>query len=109
MWGLEVEVRCTKSDPVDIKVVKIDVGWGWDDLKERFVTNRGITTGVDGVRQKYIILKIKTQGWVAARDTKTDENSLIYSVTLHSHGYDTDNPAVRNEIQNCCIGTRGYN
>ena len=28
---LKVEVSCAKSDTVDIKVVKIDVGWVWYD------------------------------------------------------------------------------
>ena len=39
-----------KSDPVEIKVGKINVGWGWDDWKERFFTKMGSVTGVDGVR-----------------------------------------------------------
>ena len=35
---LEVEVSCAKSDPVEIKVVNIDVGLVLDDCKEIFVT-----------------------------------------------------------------------
>ena len=46
---LEVEVSCAKSNPVEVKVGKFDVGWGWDDCKNRFVTKMGSTTGVDGV------------------------------------------------------------
>ena len=69
---LEVEASCTKADPVDIKVENIDVGQGYDDWKEKFVTKMGITTCVDGVHQKYTICKIKPQGWVAARDANTD-------------------------------------
>ena len=62
---------------------KIDVGWVWDDWKDSFVTNMGITTGVDGVRCKYIIREIKPQGWVASRDSNTYEERLIYLVPLH--------------------------
>ena len=64
---LEVEVSCAKDDPVEIKVGKIDVGQGWDDWKERFDTKIGITNGVDGVLQKYIICEIKSQEWIGAR------------------------------------------
>ena len=102
---IEVEVSCAKSDAVEIKVGKIDVGWGWYDWKDCFFTKRQSTTGVDGVRQNYIIYKIKTQGWVAERDVKTDEEKLIYLVTLHVPAHDTYNRAVWHEIQNCYIGT----
>ena len=37
----------------------------------------GSTTDVDGVRRKYNIRNINPQGWVAARDAKTDEERLI--------------------------------
>ena len=97
---LEVEVSCAKSDPVDIKVVKIDVGWGWNEWKERFVAKMGSTTGVDGVLQKYITHKINPQGWVASCDTNTYEYRLIYSVTIHGIDYDTYNRAVWHKIQN---------
>ena len=60
----------------------------------------GGTTGVERVRCKYIIHNIKPQGWVAECDAKTDEYSLIYSVSLHGPGYATDNHAVWHEIQN---------
>ena len=33
---LEAEISCTKSDPVEINVGKLDVGWGWYDRKESF-------------------------------------------------------------------------
>ena len=33
---LKVELSCAKYDTVEIKVVNIDVGWGWNDWKERF-------------------------------------------------------------------------
>ena len=69
----------------------------------------GITTGVDGVGSKYIIQKINPRGWVAARDAKTNEESLINLVPLHSPGYDIDNRTVWNNIQNCCIRTTAYN
>ena len=98
---LEVEVSCAKADPVEIKVGKIDVGWGWYDWKERFVTNMGSTTGVDGLRRKYIIHEIKPQVWVAARKAKTYEVRLIYLVPVHGPGYDTDNRAGWHKIQNC--------
>ena len=65
---------------------KIDDVWVWDDLKERFVTNMGSTTGFDEVRCKYIIRNINPQGWVASRDSKTDEDRLVYLVPLHSPG-----------------------
>ena len=68
----------------------------------------GSTTWGDGVRHKYILQKIKPQGWVAACNAKTDEERLIYSVLLHGPGYDTDNHSVWQEIQNCCIGTISY-
>ena len=87
---------------------KIDVGYVWDDCKERFVTNIGSTTGLDGVRCKYIILDIKPQGWVASRDYKTDEERLIYLVPLHSHGYNTNNHTVWHDMNNCCIGTTAF-
>ena len=64
-----------------------------------------ITTWVDGVRRRYIVRKIKPQGWVAAQDANTDEDSLIYSIPLHGPGYNTYNRAVWHEIQNCYIGT----
>ena len=53
-------MSCAKTNPVEIKVGNIDVVWGWDDWKDRFVTKMGSTTGVDGVHQKYIIHKINT-------------------------------------------------
>ena len=56
------------------------------------------TTVVDGVRRKYIIRKIKPQGWVAARDAKMDEERLIYLVPLHSPRYNIYNHAVWHEI-----------
>ena len=65
----------------------------------------GSTTCVDGVRQKYIIHKIKPLGLVAARNAKTDEERLIYLVPHHGLGYDTNNSDVWNEIQICCIRT----
>ena len=105
---LEVEVSCAKYDPVEIKVVNIDVGLVLDDCKEIFVTKMGIRAGVDGLHRKYIICKINPQGWVAACNAKTDEERLIYSVLLHGPGYDTDNHSVWQEIQNCCIGTISY-
>ena len=89
MRELEVEVGCTKADPVEIKVGKIGFGWGWYDCKESFVTRMGSTTGSGGLRRIYIVFKIKPQGWVAARDANMDEESLIYLVPLHGHGYDT--------------------
>ena len=85
---------CVKSDPVEIKVGNIDVRWGWNDWKDRFVTNMGSTTGVGGVRRKYIICKIKPQVWVASRDSKTDEERMIYLVPLHGPRSYADNRAV---------------
>ena len=76
-------MSCAKDDPVEIKVGKIGVGWGRCDWKERFVTNMGSTTGVDGLRRKYIIREIKPQVWVSARDSKTYEEKLIYLVPVH--------------------------
>ena len=108
MQELEVEASCAKADPVDIKVGNIDVGRGWDDWKERFVKKIGSTTGVDGLSRKYIIHDINTQGWVAARDTKTDTDRIIYLVSLHGPGYNMETRGVWNEIQNCCIGTISY-
>ena len=64
----------------------IDDVWVWDDLKERFVTNMESTTGSDEVFCNYIIRNINAQGWVASRDSKTDEDSLIYLVLLHCTG-----------------------
>ena len=49
---------------------------------------------------KYIICKIKPWEWVSACDAKTDEERLIYWVSLHSPGYDSDNRSVWHEIQN---------
>ena len=69
----------------------------------------GIMTGVDGVRQKYIIRNIKPQLWVTACDAKTDEDILIYSVPLHFPGYDTNNRTVWHEIQSYCIRNTAYN
>ena len=106
---LEVEVSCAKADPVEIKVGKVDIGWGLYGWKKRFVTKMGSTAGVDGVRWRYIVRKIKPRGWVAARDAKTDEERLIYSVPLHGPMYDTDNRVVWHKIKNCCIGTTSYN
>ena len=68
----------------------------------------GSTRGFDGVCRKYIIPEIKLQGWVAARDSKTDKERLIYSIPLHGTGYDTNNCAVWHEIQNCCTGNTSY-
>ena len=68
----------------------------------------GSTKSFDGVRRKYTIRKIKPQGWVAARNINTDEERLIYSLPLHGPGYDTDNRAGWNEIQNFYIGTTLY-
>ena len=76
----------------------IDIGWRYDDWKDNFVTNMGITIGVDGVHRKYIISKINPQGWVAAHNAKTNEERLIYSVLLHGPGYDMDNRYVWHEI-----------
>ena len=59
MQELEVELSCSKSEPVEIKVGKVDIGWGWYGWKERFVTKMGSTAGVDGVRWRYIVRKIK--------------------------------------------------
>ena len=70
MRELEVEVSCAKSNTVEIKVGNIDVEWGWDDLKERFVTNMRSMTRVDGLRRIYIIRDINPLGWVAACDTR---------------------------------------
>ena len=47
MRELEVEASCAKADPVEIKVVNIDVGWVLDDWKCRFVVKMNNTTGVD--------------------------------------------------------------
>ena len=58
----------------------------------------GITTGVDGVRRKNIIRNIKRQRWVAARNAKTDEERLIYSVPLHGPGHNTNNHNVWHDI-----------
>ena len=69
----------------------------------------GGTTGVDLLLHKNIICDIKPQVWVAARDAKTDEESWIYSVTIHGPGYDTHNRAVWDKIQNCCIRNTVYN
>ena len=41
---LDVEVICAKTEPVEIKVGKIDVGYGWDYWKDRFVKNMGSIT-----------------------------------------------------------------
>ena len=109
VWELEVDISCAKADLINIKVGKNNVGWGWDDWKEGFVTNMGIITGVDGVRCKYIIHEINHRGRVAARDTKTDEERLIYLEPLNSPGYDTDNHAVWHEIYTWYIGTMVYN
>ena len=49
MLELEVEISCARSDPFEIKVVKIDVGWGCNDCKERFVTKMESKRGIDGV------------------------------------------------------------
>ena len=108
MRELEVEVSCAKYDPVEIKVGKIDAGWVWDYWKQSLVTKMGSTTGVDGIRWRYIIREVKAQGWVAVCDAKTDEERLIYLVPLHSPGYNTDNRAVWHKIQNCCIGNTAY-
>ena len=62
MKKLEVEVSCSKANPVEIKVGNIDAVWGWDDKKEKFVKKMGSTTYVDIVRRKYIINEIKPQG-----------------------------------------------
>ena len=105
---LEVEASCAKADPVEIKVGKVDIGWGWYGWKERFVTKMGSTAGVDGVRWRYIVREIKPRGWVAARDAKMDEDRLIYSVPLHGPSYDTDNHAMWHEIQNYYILTTAY-
>ena len=68
----------------------------------------GGTTGVDGVCRKYIIRDIKPQGWVAAHNSKMDEERLIYLVPLHGPGYNIYNHAVWHELQNCCIGDIAY-
>ena len=34
---MEVDISCTKVNPVEIKVGKVNVGWGWDDWKENFI------------------------------------------------------------------------
>ena len=102
---LEVEVSCAKADPVDIKVGKINDGWVWNDWNDRFVTELGSTTCVDGICCKYIIHEINPQLWVAARDAKTDEERLIYSVPLNGPKYDTDKCDMCHKIQNYCIWT----
>ena len=82
------------------------MGMGW--LEVEIFTKMGSTTGFDWVRWKYIICTIKPWGWVAALNTKTDEYRLIYSVPLHGNGYDNNNHALWQEIQNCCIDTTSY-
>ena len=74
-----------------------------------FVANMGSTTVFDEVRLKYIICNIKPQVWVASRDSKTDEDILIYSVPLLVTGYNTNNHTVWHNIQNFCIETTSYN
>ena len=68
----------------------------------------GSKTWGDGVRHKYILQKIKPQGWVAACNAKTDDYRLIYLVTLHVTWYDIYNLAMWHKIKNCCIGTTVY-
>ena len=61
----------------------------------------GSTTGVDGLRRKYIIREIKPQVWVSARDAKTYEEKMIYLVPVHGTSFDTNNQDVWHKIQNC--------
>ena len=91
-------MSCDKGDPVEIKVGKIDVGWGWYDWKGFLVTEVGSKIRFNGVRQRYIIHDIKTQGWVVACDAKTDKERLVYLVPLHGTGYNTDNHYVWHKI-----------
>ena len=68
----------------------------------------GSTTVVDEICQKYINRNINSPGWVASRNSKTDEERSIYLVPLQGSEYDTNNRAVWHKIQKFFIRNTAY-